>query len=106
MTTYEMIGVADQNCRTYESKYGTYNKDKGFRLSYLCSEIGKAELLNKLLHENCWSLKQELKKMTKEEIEKELGYEIDIINPDNDKKHNKENDTMLMDEFMRMLGGL
>lgn len=26
MMTYEMVGVADQNDKTYVSKYGTYNK--------------------------------------------------------------------------------
>lgn len=92
MMTYEMIGVADQNNRTYESKYGKYNKKNGFIInpSYITFSnsldskqilFSYQELLNGLFHENCWSIKQEKprpKKMTKEQIEKELGYEIEI----------------------------
>lgn len=78
MMAYEMVGIADQNNRTYVSKYGTYNKETGFLLNPESSHIGKCELLDKMFHENCWSLKNEPKKMTKEEIEKALGYEIEI----------------------------
>lgn len=92
MMTYEMIGVADQNNRTYESKYGTYSKKSGFVInpSYITFSssldskqilFSYQKLLNNLFHENCWSIKEEKskpKKMTKEEIEKELGYEIEI----------------------------
>lgn len=76
MHLYEMIGVADENGKTYISPYGTYNKKDGFNL---CRIVNFAELLNILVHEDCWSLKIEKKKMTKAEIEKALGYEIDII---------------------------
>lgn len=77
MHTYEMVAVADENGRTYVSQYGTYNKQDGFRLatSYLFYPI----VVDKLFHEDCWSIKKEVKEMTKEEIEKELGYEIKII---------------------------
>ena len=37
MYTYQMVGLADQNKRTYISDYGLYNKEKGFILS----EYGK-----------------------------------------------------------------
>ena len=93
MMTYEMIGVADQNGRTYESKYGTYNKEKGFVINPSYIKFNSAldskhilfsyqKLLDGLFHDNCWSLKIEKpkpKKMTKEEIEKELGYEVEIV---------------------------
>lgn len=73
-----MVGLADQNGRTYESKYGTYNKKGCFSLSELSKNLSKEELLERLVHEDCWSLKVEEKEMTKEEIEKALGYKIKI----------------------------
>ena len=96
MMTYEMVGVSDQNGRTYKSKYGTYNKKDGFKInpSYITFQrtedsntilFDYQKLINDLFHENCWSLKQEKpkpKKMTKEEIEKALGYEIEIDDED------------------------
>ena len=86
MMTYEMVGIADQNGRTYKSKYGKYNKEHGFLLSEDYQNIGKCELIDKLFHENCWSLEQKPKRMTKEEIEKELGYKIDIQDCDDNTK--------------------
>lgn len=78
MCTYEMIGIADENSRTYESKYGTYSKKEGFKLSDLSRSMIKEELLDNLFHEDCWSLKKNPIKMTKKEIEEKLGYEIEI----------------------------
>ena len=92
MYACEAIALADQNGRTYVSKYGTYNKDKGFVINpkYIKFQttldsrkilMSYQELINGLLHENCWSLKVEKpkpRKMTKADIEKELGYEIEI----------------------------
>lgn len=81
MYTYQMVGLADQNGRTYISEYGIYNKDSGFVLSEFSKSIDMELLINDLLHKDCWSLKQDKpkpKKMTKDEIEKELGYEIEI----------------------------
>lgn len=87
-----MIAVSDENGRTYESKYGTYNKKDGFDLSILSRLKTREELINDLLHEDCWSLKKEPKKMTKEEIEKALGYEIEI---DESKEKNKSKDNQI-----------
>ena len=81
-----MIGIADENGRTYESKYGTYSKKDGFELSDLSRSMIKEELIDNLFHEDCWSLKREVKKMTKEEIEKALGYEIEINEPEEKNK--------------------
>ena len=83
--TYQMVGLADQNDRIYISKYGAYSKKKGFELSELSKSMSKCELINNLFHEDCWSLKKEIKRMTKEEIEKALGYEVEIIGDDLDK---------------------
>ena len=76
--TYQMIGLAD-NRRIYESKYGTYSKKNGLKLSELSKSMIKEELIDNLFHEDCWSLKKEPKKMTKEEIEKALGFEFEMI---------------------------
>ena len=67
--TYQMIGLADDNGRVYESKYGTYCKKTGITLSDISVKMLKEDLIEKLFHEDCWSLKKEPKKMTKEEIE-------------------------------------
>lgn len=87
MMSYQAIALADQNGKTYESIYGTYNREDGFNIDYKFSLLKIEDLLYRLLHEDCWSLKiekekvQEVKRpkrMTKEEIENELGYEIEI----------------------------
>ena len=89
MHSYEMIATADQNGRTYISKYGTYSKADGFdlRLNTIRNYYDAEQLLNKLLHEDCWRLKVDKKKMTRAEIEKELGYEIEIVG-----EHSKDNE--------------
>ena len=83
MHTYEMIGVADQNNRIYESEFGTYSKSTGFVLSDYSKKLVKENLLDRLFHDNCWKLKVEEKEMTKEEIEKALGYKIKIKDENN-----------------------
>ena len=100
MMAYEMVGISDHNSRTYESKYGTYNKETGFVLNEVGRSLGKCELLDRMFHENCWSMKTEPKpkKMTKEEFEKELGYEIEI-----DDGH-KVDDGRIIDENGRIRG--
>ena len=91
MMGYEMVGVADQNSRTYKSQYGFYSKETGFVLNKTGLSLGKNELLDKMFHENCWELKKEPKKMTKEEIEKALGYEIEIEEPKEKKLEDSKN---------------
>lgn len=83
MHTYEMVGVADQNNRIYESEFGTYSKSTGFVLSDYSKKLVKENLLDRLFHDNCWKLKVEEKEMTKEEIEKALGYKIKIKDENN-----------------------
>lgn len=83
-----MIGIADENGRTYESKYGTYSKKDGFKLSDLSISMIKEELLYNLFHEDCWSLKKNPIRMTKKEIEEKLGYEIEIN--ENESEENKK----------------
>ena len=34
MMSYQAIALADQNGKTYESIYGTYNKEDGFKIDY------------------------------------------------------------------------
>ena len=92
MFTYQAIALADENGKTYESKYGSYNKQYGIKLSDKAIRMLKEDLIEKLFHEDCWSLKKEPKKMTKEEIEKALGYEIEI-----DNEESKTNDKVTLD---------
>lgn len=81
MHTYEMVGIADENGKTYESKYGTYNKKDGFR-KYANIFVSNDELLNIMFHEDCWTIKQEEELMTLDEIIKEVeksrGHKIKI----------------------------
>lgn len=84
MYTYQMIGVADENGRTYECKYGTYSKEKGFEFGdeYLNKKCKVLAFINLLFHEDIWQLKQEPKKMSLQDIEKELGYRVQIVDPE------------------------
>ena len=84
MVTYRMIGVADEYGRTYECKYGTYNKKDGFVFTNPPTEECQwTALINALFHEDIWKLKKEpIKKITLEEIEKKLGCKIVIIDSD------------------------
>lgn len=94
MYTYEMIGIADENGRTYTSKYGSYSKETGFVLKDCSKSVN--QLVNDLFHENCWSLDKPVITMTKEEIEKELGYKINIVS-------NKLNYKMTDDDLFSFL---
>lgn len=82
--TYEMIGVADENGRTYKCKYGTYNREDGFEFNEEFDKLGSVEdAFCVLVHCNIWSIVDNKKKMTKEDIEKALGYKIEIIEDEN-----------------------
>lgn len=79
MMAYEVVGLCEDNKRTYESVLGTYSKDTGFVLSELALSKDKTTLANRLFQINDWKLKKPEKKlMTLKEIEKALGYEIEI----------------------------
>ena len=80
MKTFEMVALAEQNGKTYKSKYGTYSKKTGFKLTenFLCIPNNVSEMIDNLLTKDCWSIVEEKKKMTKEDIEKALGYKIEI----------------------------
>lgn len=78
MKTADMVALADQNGKTYVSMYGTYSKLTGFKLSFSVHSASVAKLLDNLLHDDIWTVKVDRKKMTKAEIEKILGYPIEI----------------------------
>ena len=108
MVTYEMIGVADQNNETYESKYGTYNAKDRFRFNKEAAELvdkkGYRELFDKLVHENLWKLKTEpVKEMSLEDIEKELGYRVRITDPEPNKKVVSEQRRKEVDNTIKFL---
>lgn len=79
MYTYQMIGIADENGKTYECKYGTYSKEKGFEFY---GDVIDTPFINLLFHEDIWKLKPEVKKMSLQDIEKELGYKVQIVDPE------------------------
>jgi len=112
MYTYQMIGVADENGKTYKSKYGTYNKETGF--VFLEDVDVGADLINRLFHDDIWKLEEpERKKMSIADIEKELGYRVQIADPEFNKpqeekkvlsqKHKQEVDDAV-DFFKRFFG--
>lgn len=108
MRTYEMIGCADDNTRTYESEYGTYSKKDGFKLSALSDQLSKEELLYDLFHGACWVLRKETpkrKKMTQKEIEDELGYPIEIDDGGGENNLHPE-DTKYVDGLIEALNTL
>lgn len=85
-----MVGLADENGRTYECKYGTYSVAEGFKFNEnvepIIEDHGWREMVDILFHENLWKLKKEpVKKMTLKEIEKELGYKIELAEDDSKK---------------------
>lgn len=98
MYTYQMVGIADENGKTYECLYGEYNKEEGFKFNESIEPIiedkGWREVVNILFHEDLWKLKQDpVKKMTLEELEKELGYKVKIVEEENlEKKEKKQSD--------------
>ena len=112
MYTYQMVGIADENGKTYESKYGIYSKEEGFKFNENIQPIvknGWREMVNILFHEDLWKIKKDpIKKMTLQDIEKELGYRVQIVDPEPKKKEvsperKKEVDDTI-DVFRRWLG--
>ena len=103
MVTYQMIGLADENGKAYECKYGTYNKKDGFIFNESVREHTAKEgwrgLINVLFHEDLWKLQPETKKMTLEDLEKELGYRVEIVKSEEDVKKDEEIREMVEDLF-------
>lgn len=107
-----MVGLADENGKEYECKYGTYSKENRFMFNDEAGEVFKNKgyrgLFDILVHEDLWKLKQEpVKEMSLQDIEKELGYRVRIIDPKPGKevseKRRKEVDDTI-DFLERMLG--
>lgn len=90
-----MIGLADENGKTYECKYATYNKEDGFKFfgdehKKVIHDLGWRGMVNTLFHDDLWKLKENpVKKMTLQDIERELGYRVRIVDSEPDKKPSK-----------------
>ena len=101
-----MIGLADENGREYECIYGTYSRDEKFKFNDsvipIVKEHGWREMAYILFHEDLWKLspKEEPKNMTHEEIEKELGYRVNIVDPEPDKKIVSEERKKQVDNYI------
>ena len=80
-----MVGLADENGKTYECEYGTYSKEDGFKFNENVRPIiknGWRNLVNILFHDDLWKLKKEpVKEVTLEDIEKEFGCKVRIVDP-------------------------
>jgi len=108
MMTYQMVGLADENNRTYESIYGTYSKEDGFKfneqINPIVEDFGWREVVNMLFHDNLWKLKEEpVKQMSLQDIEKELGYRIRIVDPEPDKEEVSEEEKKAVDDTIDFL---
>lgn len=107
-----MIGLADENGRTYECDFGTYSKDDGFvfnETAYDFIDFNLESFIGKLFHDNLWKLKQDpVKEMSLADIEKELGYRVRIVDPEPNKekvsKKSREETDALIDMWGRILG--
>ena len=73
MFCYQMVALADQNGKTYECEYGTYNKENGFQIKNFGVSNDFEDMLYDFFHKDMWSLKVEPKVMTKEEIKNIYG---------------------------------
>lgn len=106
MLTYEMVGLADENGREYESVYGTYTKEEGFKfndaINPIINDEGWRGFINLLFHENMWKLKKEdVKEMTLKDLERELGYKIRIVDPETKHKEYEELSSERKEEIQR-----
>ena len=94
MMAYEVVGLCEDNNRTYESVLGTYSNETGFVLSKTALSLDKKILADRLFQLNDWHLKKEeprRKRMTLDEIEKCLGYKVEIVEENNSEKLEQNN---------------
>ena len=115
MYTYEMYGVASDNSKTYESKYGTYSKEDGFLFNWDTvedvTEDGSGttlqEFVKELFESDLWKIKKDVpKKMTVQDIERELGYRVQIVDPEPEKKVVSEKRKKEVDDTIDVFGRL
>ena len=88
MKTYEMVALAESDGKTYKAMEMYYNKKNGFTdkdgknwplCSYADFNDNKGKFgFHAFIMEDRWEI-DEVKRMTKSEIEKILGYKIEII---------------------------
>lgn len=113
MYTYQMVGLADENNKTYESKYGTYSKEDGFKfddcITEVIDDVGWRGFINILFHDNLWKLQPEpVKEVTLEDIEREFGCKVRIVDPEPKKdelsKEQKEKIDKQIDFLNRWFG--
>jgi len=85
LTTCNIVLMADANGCTYASCGVRYSKEKGFHDSRGNEWPTKYfESLDFFVHLDGWE-EIKLKKLTKSQIEKKLGYEIEIVDESEDK---------------------
>lgn len=80
MTTFEMMKEAEKTGRTYVIEDLRFSMKNGFHDN--CGKPWNANAfseLNDVLKFNDWKLLNEVKRMTLKEIEKKLGYKIELV---------------------------
>ena len=104
MTTAEAFALSQQNTREYECDLGTIKYGK-FNFNDSSLKMTNVEGLNKfcslLLNVNTWKLKTNpVKDMTKDDIEKALGYKINIVNNKEDSTKTNKNEYLNFYDFL------
>ena len=80
MTTFEMMKDAEKTGRTYISEDLRFSMKNGFHNNYGTPWGANAfSELNDVLKLDDWELLDEVKRMTLKEIEKKLGYKIELV---------------------------
>lgn len=93
MLTTQIIGYAKEDGLTYESSFGTYDKENGFKFNDYgkqCFESDPDKFVTMLFGDDTiWCVKApepKAKNMTLADIEKALGYKINIVDEDKEEK--------------------
>ena len=80
MTTFEMMKEAEKTGQTYVTEDLRFSMKNGFHDN--CGKPWNANAfseLNDVLKLDDWELLDEVKRMTLKEIEKKLGYKIELV---------------------------
>ena len=108
MLTTQIIDYAKEDGLTYESSFGTYNKENGFKFNDYgkqCFESDPDKFVTMLFGDDTiWCVKApepKAKDMTLADIEEALGYKINIVD---EKKEEKKSDRKPMTLFDLIFG--
>lgn len=114
MLTTQIIDYAKEDGLTYESSFGTYDKENGFKFNDYgkqCFESDPDKFVTMLFGDDTiWCVKApepKAKDMTLSEIEDALGYKINLVKSKNEQKTKDYKETTypsLEDVFNALFG--